>query len=411
MAFAVPAHAAAPKPAPCSKGYVSLSFDDGPTAKTATLLIALKKAGLRATFFDVGQRATALPSQYATKQVDGHVVANHSYDHSDLVAIGLPAATQQLIRTQSILTPLAGSAPTLYRPPYGSTNSELKDAAAALGLTEIIWTVDTEDWSGVSTSSIVSSVLKVKPGGFVLMHDGYQNTINAIPRIATGLADRGLCAGKIIYSATPTVSWDGGPQFNATVAPWAASSPPPATGMSALADNFDAASLDFARWDGSSVGVVSQSGGRARVPCTTSYPTIGTNTARDLTGTGAFARMIAPPDGNGSREAFLVLSGAAGNKFEWGRSGSGLVPRFSAGGVTTDGPAFTYDALAHAWWRIRSDAGTIVWETSSDGNAWTNRWSVPTPFTITAMTVNLVCGYWGTETAATLEVDSFNVVP
>src|SRR5205085_11398548 len=199
---------------------------------------------------------------------------NPGNTHPDLVALGEPAALNELKTTQSILTPLAGAAPAVFRPPFGSTSPQVKADAAGLGMTEVIWTVDTRDWSGVSTTSIVSSALKVQPGGFVLMHDGYANTISAIPKIAAGLAARGLCAGKIVYSQVPTISWDGGPAFNATVASWTStlssgpppgSDPPPppppppppagATGMLLLVDNFDAASFNTARWDGSSSGV------------------------------------------------------------------------------------------------------------------------------------------------------------
>jgi hypothetical protein len=180
--------------------------------------------------------------------------------------------------------------------------------------------------------------------------------------------------------------------------------------MSLLADNFDAASFDTARWDGSSSGVVGQAAGRGSIPCTTAYPTIGTNTTYDLTNAGAFASFTMPAVG-GSREAFFELSGAAGNQLQWARSGDTFAPRYSVGGTWTDGPALTYGAVTHAWWRIHSAGGNVLWDTSPDGITWQNQWSVPNPFTITAMTVNMICGYWNTETAASMYVDNFNIVP
>jgi hypothetical protein len=385
---------------------------------TPALLSALGRAGIKATFFDVGQRAQNFPDYVRAQHALGHAIGNHSNTHADLVALGEPGALAELSTAQSVLTPLAGAAPALFRPPYGSTSTQVKTDAASLGMTEVIWTVDTRDWSGVSTSSIVSSALQVQAGGFVLMHDGYANTISAIPKIAAGLAARGLCAGKIVYNQVPTISWDGGPAFNASVAAWSSTlpvgPPPPGTGptgMSLLVDNFNAASFDTTRWDGSSVGVVGQSAGRGFIPCTTAYPTIGTNTTYDLTNAGAFAHFAMPDVGAGSREAFFQLSGAAGNQLQWIRSGDTFRPRYSVGGTWTDGPALTYNAVTHAWWRIHSAAGNLLWDTSPDGVTWQNEWSVPSPFTITAMTVNMICGYWGTETAASMYVDNFNVAP
>ncbi|MDQ6927555.1 MAG: polysaccharide deacetylase family protein [Actinomycetota bacterium] len=416
---AQPAEAATkPPPAPCSKGYVSLSFDDSPTALTPTLLAALKTAKLNATFFDVGTRAQQFPKHVTAQHAAGHWVGNHTYSHPDLVALGEPGALSEMSKTQAVLTPLAGSAPTLFRPPFGSTSAQVKFDAASLGMTEVVWTADTNDWApATTTASIVSSALSAGAGGFVLMHDGYQKTINAIPKIAAGLADRGLCAGKIIYSSVPTVAWDGGPAFNATVAAPTStaptSPPPPSTGppaMSALADNFDSASLNTSLWDGSSVGVVGQSGGQAVVPCNSAYPGIGTNSTYDLTNSGAFAQFTLPPVGNGSREAFFQLASGS-NTVQWARSGSAFWPRYSVGEIWTEGPALTYDAVADGWWRIHQVGANVLWDTSANGLTWTNVWSVPTPFAVTAMSASVVCGSWGTETAAALNIDNFNVAP
>jgi hypothetical protein len=65
------------------------------------------------------------------------------------------------------------------------------------GLTEIIWDVDTQDWNGVSTDAIVQTASTLTSGQIVLMHDGFQTTINAVPQIVAGLTSRGLCAGMI----------------------------------------------------------------------------------------------------------------------------------------------------------------------------------------------------------------------
>lgn len=418
-ALATPAHAAPAAPAPCSNGYVSLSFDDSPTASTPSLLSALKAAKLQATFFDVGTRAQQFPQYVTAQSTGGHWVGNHSYSHPDLVALGEPGAAKELSDAQAVLTPLAGAAPTAFRPPYGSTSAQLAYDAASQRMTEVLWTVDTNDWAaGATATGIAKSALTVKPGGFVLMHDGYAATIKAVPLIASGLASRGLCAGKIVYSATPVVAWAGGPAFNAAVAAPSSTAPttppPPRTGpapMSALADSFDGPLLNGSLWDGSTVGAVTQSGGHAVVPCTTAYPTLGTNTGYDLTQSAAFAQFTPPPVGNGSREVFFQLQTSAGDALQWARSGSSFWPRFSSGGLWTEGPGVAFSAVADAWWRIAQAGSTVTWAVSADGRTWTTVWSVPTPFAVTSLTAAVVCGYWGTEVASNLVVDNFDLAP
>lgn len=174
---------------------------------------------MRATFFDIGTNAQTYPQRVRDTVAAGHQVGNHTYDHPDLTTVSATEVQRQLSTTQNILTNLVGSTPTLMRPPYGAINDTVRTAAGQLGLTPVIWTVDTVDWSGVTTAQIVSEALKVQPGGFVLMHDGKPNTIAAVPEIAKGLAQRGLCAGRVVYSSTPTQAWEG-LSFNATVVAW-----------------------------------------------------------------------------------------------------------------------------------------------------------------------------------------------
>lgn len=202
-------------PAACSKGYVNLSYDDSPTQYTPIILSALNSSGLKATFFDVGDRMAEYPTYAKSQFSAGMQVQNHTQSHADLTGAASPI--HDLVTTQYLLIQQTGQIPTFYRPPYGATNTAVSTKAKELGLTEVIWNVDTVDWSSPSTASIVAAAKTAKAGDFVLMHDGYPNTISAIPQIAADLKARGLCAGKIVTSTTPNNAWEG-LNFYATVA-------------------------------------------------------------------------------------------------------------------------------------------------------------------------------------------------
>lgn len=201
-------------PAACSAGYVNISYDDSPTQYTPVILASLKANGLKATFFDVGDRMAQYPTYAKSQYSGGMQVENHTQAHADLT--GAPSPIHDLVTTQYLLIQQTGQIPTFYRPPYGATNEEVRAKATELGLTEVIWTVDTVDWSGVSTAQILASVKTATAGDFVLMHDGYANTVNAIPQIAADFKARGLCAGKIVATGS-TNAWEG-LDFNASVA-------------------------------------------------------------------------------------------------------------------------------------------------------------------------------------------------
>lgn len=198
MTLPTTANAEADALADCSAGYVGLTYDDGPNGATTTALLnALRSSGLRATFFNIGSKVAQNPG-LARSQVDaGMWVGNHSWSHPHLTQLGSAQITSELSQTQQALQQAVGQTPRLFRPPYGETNATVRAVEAQLGLTEVLWSVDSQDWNGASTSQIVQAAANLRDGGVILMHDGYQTTINAIPQIAANLASRNLCAGMI----------------------------------------------------------------------------------------------------------------------------------------------------------------------------------------------------------------------
>ncbi|MER5603794.1 polysaccharide deacetylase family protein, partial [Streptomyces sp. NPDC002265] len=201
---------AGPSRAATCNGYVGLTFDDGPSSSTPSLLNALRQNGLRATMFNEGQYAAANPAQVRAQVDAGMWVGNHSYTHPHLTQQSQAQMDSEISRTQQAVSAAGGGTPRLFRPPYGETNATLKSVEAKYGLTEIIWDVDSQDWNGASTDAIVQAAGRLTNGQIILMHDWPANTIAAIPRIAQGLAARGLCAGMISPQTGRAVTPDGG---------------------------------------------------------------------------------------------------------------------------------------------------------------------------------------------------------
>ena len=48
--------------------------------------------------------------------------------------------------------------------------------------------------------------LELRPGGIVLLHDGGETTIQAVPRIVTELRNRGMCPGFLAKTDKTVVS-------------------------------------------------------------------------------------------------------------------------------------------------------------------------------------------------------------
>jgi peptidoglycan/xylan/chitin deacetylase (PgdA/CDA1 family) len=177
---------------------VALTFDDGPSLYyTPQVLSILRQYGVHATFFTIGENVRLYPELVQQEYNAGHIIGNHSWDHPDLTQRSGASVTSELSRTCDVIQQTIGIRPTLFRPPYGAINAQVGFQASQLGLTSIVWSVDTRDWDQPhSTESIIiNNVLnEVGNGGIILMHDAGGNrsrTIAALPKIITALWQRG----------------------------------------------------------------------------------------------------------------------------------------------------------------------------------------------------------------------------
>jgi peptidoglycan/xylan/chitin deacetylase (PgdA/CDA1 family) len=151
--------------------------------------------------FNQGNNAEAHPELVRAEVRARMWIGNHTFTHPHLTQLGEPGTFEEIASTQWVLRDLTGREPTLFRPPFGETDDQVRADEARIGVLEVLWTVDSQDWNGATVDQIVAAAHTLQPGGIILMHDWPPNTIKAVPLIARDLAARGLCAGRIAYTA------------------------------------------------------------------------------------------------------------------------------------------------------------------------------------------------------------------
>lgn len=181
---------------------VALTFDDGPDpAVTPAVLDELKRHSARATFFVIGKTLTAHPELGRRIVAEGHVLANHSWQHSYLQNFRLHAwQTAEIDRAEQAIEAVSGRPSTrLYRPPVGMKTGDQARAIGALGLKVIAWSVHSRDTVDPDPQSMAHRVLKgIRGGDIVLLHDGdrvpgkRRSCAPALRLILTGLREKGL---------------------------------------------------------------------------------------------------------------------------------------------------------------------------------------------------------------------------
>src|SRR6185437_16190776 len=108
---------------------------------TPAVLDVLKANGARATFFIIGKKLAAQPALGRRMAEEGHVVANHSWQHSYSQNFRLAAwQSAEIARCEETIEAVTGrKSAELYRPPVGLKIGELGRAVAKSGLTLVAW--------------------------------------------------------------------------------------------------------------------------------------------------------------------------------------------------------------------------------------------------------------------------------
>jgi peptidoglycan/xylan/chitin deacetylase (PgdA/CDA1 family) len=199
---------------------VALTLDMGgrlePGVDILNLLIANQVC---VTIFPTGAMAQTVEGQEVMALIKANSalfeIGNHTMHHCDLVLGGGGSPTmapcagvtptadfirQELTDAAAILAQLSGQQPVPYwRPPYGSVNQLVRDAAASAGYTKtFMWDIDTIDWKpiadgGPTAQQIATKVISdAQDGSIVLMHLGGYETLDALRIMIPGLRDRGF---------------------------------------------------------------------------------------------------------------------------------------------------------------------------------------------------------------------------
>ena len=180
----------------------ALTFDDGPDADgTPAVLDALDEAGVKATFFLVGEQLMRNHAIARDAAARGHELALHCFEHTHHDSLRPQAARDDMARAVGSFEAATGRPPRFYRPPYGRFSEASYEACRHLGMEPVYWSAWGLDWEPIPAERIADLVGRdLADGAIVLLHDSARYahrpdaspTAAAIPEIAARAADLGV---------------------------------------------------------------------------------------------------------------------------------------------------------------------------------------------------------------------------
>ena len=172
------------------KKAICLTWDDGPSQYTETIMKALKDNGAKGTFFVVGNRVSKYKDTILKNYQQGNQIGNHSWSHPVLSKMKKSSIKKQVKNTSTKIKSVIGESPKIMRTPYGIATKKVK---SNVGMPIVLWSIDTLDWKTRNATKTYNAVIKnAKDGDIVLMHDLYASTAKAAQKIIPALKKKGF---------------------------------------------------------------------------------------------------------------------------------------------------------------------------------------------------------------------------
>ena len=189
---------------PSKDKVVYLTFDDGPIPEvTEWVLDILKKKGIKATFFCIGDNVQKHPHIFEQITLDGHSIGNHTQHHLkgwkhteetyiSNVALAEKTMTQVLQKKQKDTPHFP-----LFRPPYGKIKRTQAKQLRKKGYEIMMYRTVAYDWdASITPEQCLDNVIKnTRSGDLIVFHDSVKASKNmkyALPKAIDYFIEKGF---------------------------------------------------------------------------------------------------------------------------------------------------------------------------------------------------------------------------
>ncbi len=183
---------------------IYLTFDCGyENGNTPAILDALKKHGVSAAFFVVGNFVSDNPELLRQMLAEGHTVGNHTAHHPDMSAIAdMESFQAEIEELEKLFYEATGQEITkYYRPPQGKYSESNLSMAQQLGYKTFFWSLAYVDWyqddQPTEEEAYEKLLGRIHPGAIVLLHNTSSTNAAILDELLTKWEEMGYRFGKL----------------------------------------------------------------------------------------------------------------------------------------------------------------------------------------------------------------------
>lgn len=173
---------------------VALTFDDGPTEYTNTVLDILKEKRVSATFYVTGSDLEKHADIGAAIVEAGHDLGNHSYSHSRFLLKSQQFIDDEIQKTNELIRQAGFDGTITFRPPYGKKLLGLPWYLMTHDIETVTWDVEPDSFGTESDFIVQYTIEHTNNGSIILLHPFCASCTgqrDALPKIIDALHEQG----------------------------------------------------------------------------------------------------------------------------------------------------------------------------------------------------------------------------
>lgn len=176
---------------------IYLTFDAGyDNGILPQILDVLKDKNVKSTFFVTGDFITREKELLLRIDKEGHIVANHTWNHKNITKISTDELKREISRVEEAYYSLTGkNMVKFFRPPEGEFDTASLMKVKELGYKTFFWSIAYRDWDTKNQSGNMYGYNKIMDnlhdGAIILLHTVSKDNLECLPSVIDDIRELG----------------------------------------------------------------------------------------------------------------------------------------------------------------------------------------------------------------------------
>ena len=176
---------------------IVITFDQGyENGYTSKILDTLKEKNVQAVFFLTGDYAKSEPQLIRRMISEGHILGNHSMNHSSLPSLSQDGAREEIMSLHNYILNNYGYEMQYFRPPCGEYSEQTMEITQKCGYKTLFWSYAYVDWKQEAQPEPAAALEKLTDsahgGEILLLHSVSSTNAEILGELIDSLRSKGF---------------------------------------------------------------------------------------------------------------------------------------------------------------------------------------------------------------------------